>query len=45
MFTTYSALVALRLKTSSFLNWQRNDSFNEQVELSILDSSTSAVAI
>ena len=45
MFATYCALVALKLKTSSFLNRQRNDSFSEQVQLSILDSSTSAVAI
>ncbi len=45
MFATYSALVALKLKTSSVLNWQWNDSFSEQVQLSILDSSTSAVAI
>ena len=45
MFATYSALVALKLKTSSFLNRQQNDSFSEQVQLFILDSSNSTVAI
>ncbi len=45
MFAPYSALVALKLKTSSFLNPQQNDNFSGQVQLSILDSSTSKVAI
>ena len=45
MVATYSALVALKLKTSSFLNQQLNDWFSKQIQLSILDSSTFTVAI
>ena len=41
IFATYSTLVALKFYTSSFFNWQWNNSFSKQV----LDSSTSTVAL